>query len=76
MAGQLRVWLNSLGLERYADVFAANGIELDVIGDLDGADLAALGVTIGDRKRLARALQEQDDIGIGAQPGAAARAVR
>jgi class 3 adenylate cyclase/tetratricopeptide (TPR) repeat protein len=74
MAGQLRVWLNSLGLERYADVFAANGIELDVIGDLDGADLAALGVTIGDRKRLARALQEQDDIGIGAQPGGPDRA--
>ena len=47
-------WLRGLGLERYAEPFRANDIDLDVLGDLTDADLATLGVSLGDRKRLLR----------------------
>jgi class 3 adenylate cyclase/tetratricopeptide (TPR) repeat protein len=58
MASDLRAWLHDKGLDRYADAFAANGIDLDVLADLSDAELTALGVSLGDRKRLARALQQ------------------
>ena len=52
----LAAWLHALGLERYLEAFRANDVDLDVVRDLTEADLAALGVTLGDRKRLLRAV--------------------
>ncbi len=49
-------WLAGLGLERYAEVFVANDIDVDILEDLDESDLTTLGVTMGHRKRLLRAL--------------------
>ncbi len=49
-------WLGELGLERYVDLFAQNNLDLDVLPDLSEADLADIGVTLGDRKRLMRAI--------------------
>jgi class 3 adenylate cyclase len=49
-------WLEDIGLGRYADVFTENLIDLDVLPDLTEADLAGLGVPLGDRKRLLRAM--------------------
>ncbi|MGH6895858.1 MAG: AAA family ATPase [Geminicoccaceae bacterium] len=49
-------WLEDLGLERYVELFAQNHIDLDVLPDLSEADLAQLGITLGDRKRLMRAI--------------------
>ena len=49
-------WLHGLGLDRYAEAFRANRIDLDVVPDLTNADLTALGVALGDRKRLLRAI--------------------
>ena len=49
-------WLKEMGLERYAEAFSAADIGPDILGDLGEADLAALGVTLGDRKRILRAL--------------------
>jgi class 3 adenylate cyclase len=49
-------WLHGLGLDRYAAVFRTNDIGLDVLTDLTDADLTALGVSLGDRKRLLRAI--------------------
>jgi hypothetical protein len=49
-------WLAQIGLDRYANAFADADIDLDVIGDLTDDDLKDLGVTLGDRKRLLRAI--------------------
>ena len=48
-------WLQSLGMTRYAGRFQESDIGLDMVGDLTDADLATLGVSLGDRKRLLRA---------------------
>src|SRR4051794_32947336 len=53
----LSAWLEELGLARYAEPFAAQDIGLDVLPDLDEADLKELGVaSLGDRKRLLKAI--------------------
>src|SRR3954468_9134441 len=50
-------WLSDAGFERYADAFAEQDITLDVLPELNDADLKELGVaTLGDRKRLLKAL--------------------
>src|SRR5262249_15691417 len=51
-----RNWLEDIGLGRYADLFAQHQVDLDVLPDLTEADLAELGVPLGDRKRLLRAM--------------------
>ena len=64
-------WLEKIGLGQYADLFAQNRVELDVLRDLTAADLAELGVPLGDRKRLLRAAASLDDTG--AESSSAAR---
>jgi class 3 adenylate cyclase/tetratricopeptide (TPR) repeat protein len=49
-------WLEGLGLGRYSETFAASDIDFDILADLTEADLAQLGVSLGDRKRLLRAI--------------------
>ena len=49
-------WLEDIGLGQYVELFAQNHIDLDVLPDLSEADLAQLGITLGDRKRLMRAI--------------------
>jgi class 3 adenylate cyclase len=50
-------WLGSLGLGKYADAFATNAIDYDVLAELSDADLRDIGVAaIGDRKRLLSAI--------------------
>jgi hypothetical protein len=51
-------WLRSLGLEQYEATFRANAIEADVPHDLTGQDLEKLGVLLGHRRRLLRAIAE------------------
>src|SRR5208282_5038485 len=50
------VWLRSLGLEQYEALFRENDIDAEVLGDLTDADLEKLGMTLGHRKRLIRAI--------------------
>ncbi|MGB9203852.1 MAG: hypothetical protein WCB94_07720 [Terriglobales bacterium] len=50
------VWLRSLSLGRYEAAFRDNSIGADVLLDLTGDDLEKLGVTLGDRKRLRKAI--------------------
>jgi predicted ATPase/class 3 adenylate cyclase len=50
------VWLEKLGLAQYAPVFAKNVIDTDVLFDLTEADLEKLGIPLGDRKRLLKAI--------------------
>jgi class 3 adenylate cyclase len=49
-------WLNGLGLEQYAVAFADNRIGLDVLPDLTEADFENIGIPLGDRKRLLKAI--------------------
>ena len=53
----LEHWLETQGLRQYARTFAANDIDLDVLGELTDADLEKLGVSLGHRRRLLRALE-------------------
>ncbi len=52
----LKNWLESVGLGQYTDLFVRHRIDLDVVSDLTESDLAELGVPLGDRKRLQRAM--------------------
>lgn len=52
----LRDWLRGNNLEQYADAFEANDIDLDILTDLDDNDLAQLGVSLGNRRRLLKAI--------------------
>lgn len=56
MKSSIAAWLAQLGFERYLDAFVAADIELDVLPDLTDADLEKLDVTLGDRKRMLRAI--------------------
>ena len=53
----LDAWLTELGLGQYAEVFAQNDIDLDVLVELSEPELAALGLSLGHRKRLLKALR-------------------
>jgi class 3 adenylate cyclase/tetratricopeptide (TPR) repeat protein len=67
-------WLDAIGLGRYAELFAEHHIDFDVLTDLTEADLAQLGVTLGDRKRLMRAIAQLT--GGGLQPAPAEASVQ
>lgn len=49
-------WLRGLGLAQYAERFAANDIDADVLPDLSEADLQSLGVSLGHRRKLLKAI--------------------
>jgi SAM domain (Sterile alpha motif) len=54
-------WLRSLGLERYEAAFRENAVAPDVLRDLTDQDLEKLGVLLGDRRRLLRAIAALDE---------------
>jgi class 3 adenylate cyclase/tetratricopeptide (TPR) repeat protein len=56
MAGDLQRWLSDIGLGSHAERFAADGIDWDVLPDLTETDLKELGLPLGDRKRLLKAV--------------------
>jgi class 3 adenylate cyclase/predicted ATPase len=56
----LSAWLERLGLERYESVFAANDVDFDVLLMLSEKDLQDLGLSLGHRKKLLKALSELD----------------
>ena len=49
-------WLTVHGLARYVSIFAQNVIDIDVLFDLTETDLEKLGIPLGDRKRMLKAL--------------------
>jgi class 3 adenylate cyclase/tetratricopeptide (TPR) repeat protein len=52
----LRDWLRGNKLEQYADIFEANDIDLDILADLNEHDLEQLGLSLGNRRRLLKAI--------------------
>jgi class 3 adenylate cyclase len=54
----LAAWLHQLGLERYEETFRANDIDPDVLPELSDADLKKLGVSLGHRRKLLKAIAD------------------
>jgi len=49
-------WLRGLGLGQYEALFRASDIDADILPELTEVDLEKLGVSLGHRKRLLRAI--------------------
>ena len=65
-------WLEKLGMSEYAERFAANDIDIEVVGDLTDADFDRLGVSLGHRRKLLKALAAGVPTGAEAPPGKSA----
>src|ERR1700742_3683520 len=71
MAG-IAEWLASIGLGEYARRFADNAIDLSVVRDLTEQDLKDIGVLLGHRRKMLRAISElKGGIPLAPQTGAA-----
>ena len=53
-------WLEKLGLSEYAQRFADNAIDLSVLPDLTDQDLEKIGVLLGHRRKILRAIAAFD----------------
>jgi len=63
-------WLASLGLSEYAQRFAENRVDASVLPDLTDQDLTELGIPLGHRRQMLRAIAELD--GAAREPAEAA----
>src|SRR6266404_4568547 len=52
----VRQWLEQLGLPQYAEVFAENDVDLEALRLLAESDLEKLGVSLGHRKKVLKAI--------------------
>jgi class 3 adenylate cyclase len=57
---QIADWLESLGMSEYGERFAENRIDFSVLPDLTDQDLKELGVLLGDRRKILRAIAKLD----------------
>ena len=55
---QIADWLEKLGMSEYAERFAENDIDISVLRDLTDQDLKELGVSLGHRRKMLRAIAE------------------
>jgi hypothetical protein len=58
VATRVADWLKKLGLSQYTERFVENGIEIDVLSELTDQDLEKLGVLLGHRRRMLRAIRD------------------
>src|ERR1700686_703775 len=72
---QIADWLKNLGMAEYAERFAENRIDFSVLPDLTDRDLEKLGVLLGDRRKMLRAIRElAGDTPVTSHPPAVAEA--
>ena len=57
---QIADWLEKLGMSEYAQRFAESDIDIDVLSELTDQDFDRLGVSLGHRRRMLRAIRELD----------------
>ena len=57
----LRSWLSLHGLDRLGDRLEAAEIDVDILAELTDADLRELGLSLGDRKRVLKAIAALDE---------------
>jgi hypothetical protein len=53
---QVADWLKKLGMSEYVGRFAENRIDFSVLPDLTDQDLEKMGVVLGDRRKMLRAI--------------------
>jgi class 3 adenylate cyclase len=61
-------WLKKLGMSEYAQRFTENAVDFSVLPELTDQDLEKLGVLLGHRRKLLRAIAELDDMPAAAAP--------
>ena len=59
---QIADWLEKLGMSEYAERFAESDIDTSVLRDLTDQDLKELGVSLGHRRKMLRAIAELSGI--------------
>jgi class 3 adenylate cyclase/predicted ATPase len=59
---QIADWLKKLGLSEYAQRFAENRVDFSVLPELTDQDLKDLGIVLGDRRKLLRAIADLNGI--------------
>src|SRR6201993_1956823 len=69
---QIAHWLNTIGLGQYAQRFAEHYIDAGVLRDLTDQDLEKIGLPLGHRKKLLRAIREVVDASAVTPPPATA----
>src|SRR5205823_10782068 len=65
---QIAEWLENLGLGQYALRFAENGIDVSVLPELTDQDFDRLGVLLGHRRKMLRAIAELSQNELIAEP--------
>ena len=58
----LGVWLKSVRMGKYLQLFVDNEIDVDVLAELTDADLKELEIPLGSRRRLLKAVAETDNL--------------
>ena len=56
MVRNIDQWLEGLGLGKLSELFAENDIDWQVLPELDQQDLTELGLSLGHRKKLLKAI--------------------
>jgi class 3 adenylate cyclase/predicted ATPase len=59
-------WLKKLGMSEYAQRFAENDIDMAVLSDLTDQHLKELGVSLGHRLKMLRAIRNLDNVSVSA----------
>ena len=76
-AVDVRAWLEDHGLGQYAEAFASNDVDAEVLRTLTADDLKELGVaSLGHRKKLLAAIADLDAAGEAAPGAIASRPAR
>ena len=55
---QIADWLKKLGMPEYTKKFAEERIDIDVLRELTDQDLDRLGIQLGQRRRMLRAIRD------------------
>ena len=58
---QIAEWLGKLGMSEYAQLFIENRIDFEILPDLTDQDLEKLGVVLGDRRKMLRAIAKLEN---------------
>jgi class 3 adenylate cyclase/tetratricopeptide (TPR) repeat protein len=61
---QIADWLRKLGMSEYAERFAENDIDASVLPELTDQDLKDLGVSLGHRRKMLRAIRDLGDVSV------------
>jgi hypothetical protein len=61
---QIADWLNRLGMSEYAQRFADNDIDASVLPELTDQDLKDLGISLGHRRKMLRAIRDLGNVSV------------